>query len=66
MKLDKFGKKWAKIAGVVFLVFFFLVFSANLLGGLHSPVEGKIWITTVFLVVTVGAMALAFFTELEE
>jgi len=67
MKLDKVGKTWAKIAGVVFMTC-----SAYLLGGLHSPwasgasIEGKIWTTVMFLVVTMGFMALAFFTELEE
>jgi len=67
MKLDKFGKTWAKIAGVVFLFWFAIFF-----GGLYpfwapdSPIEGRIWITALFLVLAVGATALAFFTELEE
>ena len=67
MKLDKFGKTWAKITGVTFLTC-----SAYLIGGLYdpwvpnSPIESRIWITAIFLVITVGATALAFFTELEE
>jgi len=66
MKLDKFGKKWAKLVGVIFLAC-----STYLLGGLYSPwvpdapIEGKIWITALFLMITVGSMALAFLTEEE-
>jgi len=66
MKLDKFGKKWAKLVGVIFLAC-----STYLLGGLYcpwvrdAPFEGKICITALFVMSTVVAIALAFLTEEE-
>lgn len=67
MKLDKFGKTWAKIMGVVLMTC-----SAYLIGGLDSPwvaeapIEAKIWSTAFIVIMALVALALAFLTEAKE